>query len=378
MRASFVDLCQQSKPARESGNADFASGPWLGGLQETGAHALALARSRRLVSSVACVRYRKTVGSSAVQNRRSIKSDAITPGSRPSTRRIAAIDLGSRNFKAVIGENRGGRVVARLLGKRLVRLGKDVADHGGLISRDTLAQARRALVELLALCEREGSTQVLAVATRAVRKAGNGRVILDMAGELGLEVEIATGEREAELGYLAVTGGDRGKLVCELGSHSMQIAWRISGAIESISIAAGYERIYPEYIEGAHDFVQARKAYTAFLEREVRELCADSRELIGIAMNTMACFVTGKQKNDVTNRYLGHDRIRDKVQALTEMSQEAFASLKAETPKVDKILPGLILLDYLLERTGHRRALIAEAELPVGLIVEAFERDGGD
>jgi len=312
-----------------------------------------------------------------VQNRESInKMDTSIPRSGSSARRIAAVDLGSRNFKAVIGEVQGERVVTRLLGKRLVGLGKDVAGHGGLISRDTLAQARKALVELLSVCEREGSTRVLAVATRAVRTARNGKDILEMADELGLQVEIATGEREAELGYLAVTGGEGGKLVCELGSHSMQLAWRTSKPIESISIAAGYEKIYPQFIMNAPDYAQARDTYTGYLDREVRDLCTNTQGLIGIAMNTMACFVTGKQKSDVTNRYLCHERIRDKAQSLADLSAKKFASFKADTSKVDKILSGLMLLDYLLERTGHHRVLIAEAELPVGLIVEAFERGG--
>jgi hypothetical protein len=43
---------------------------------------------------------------------------------------------------------------------------------------------------------------------------------------------------------------------------------------------------------------------------------------------------------------------------------------------VEKTLPGLVFLDYLMERTGHCEALITEADLPAGLIVEYFFKRG--
>jgi len=308
-----------------------------------------------------------------VDPRKSIEHSPPALCSDSPATKIAALDLGSKTFKAVLGEVQDRRIVTRLLKKRLVGLGKDVAKNRGVIGTETLAEAKRALAELKSVCEREGSTTVVAVATRAVRIARNGGELLDAARELGIIAEIATGEREAELAYLAATGGEANKLVCELGSHSMQLAWRQSGRVESISIAAGYERVYPDFIRDASDFAQSRDDYTAFLEREVQVLPAGSDALIGIAMNTMACFVTGMQKAQVTDRYLSHARIRDKVRALAALTRAEFTSLKAATPKADKILSGLILLDHMLECSGHERVLIAEAELPVGLIIEQFE-----
>jgi len=308
-----------------------------------------------------------------VQRRASIADNPTGARSGLSASKVAALDLGSKNFKAVLGELEEGRLVTRILDKRLVGLGIDVAGNRGVISKETLAKARAALKELKSICEREGCTRILAVATRAVRAARNGGDILDAARELGLTVEIATGEREAELGYLAVTGGEAGKLVCELGSHSMQLAWRQSGPVESISIAAGYERVYPEFIEAAGSFSEARDAYTAFLDREVQRLPRGSEELIGIAMNSMACFVTGKRKSEVTDRYLSHARIREKARELAALTKPEFDALKSTTAKADKVLSGLILFEHMLERTGHERGFIAEPELPVGLIVEHFQ-----
>lgn len=301
------------------------------------------------------------------------KDNSSAPGRRPPTTKVAALDLGSKTFKAVLGEIQGQRIVTRRLGKRQVGLGMDIANNGGLISEEKLAIAGAALTELKSICVREGSSEILAVATRALRIARNGEAILDSARGLGFAVEIASGEREAELAYLAATGGKPGKLVCELGSHSMQLASRGPGRSEFISIALGYERAYPDFIRDARYFKQARDAYTAFLERKVPKLEVRGDGLIGLSMNTMACFVTGKQKAQVTGRCLSHSCIREKLRALGALTTSEFTSLKAGTPNADKILSSLILLDHMFERTGHDRALIAESELPVGLIVEHFE-----
>lgn len=308
-----------------------------------------------------------------VQFPESGNTEATESRSLPSASRVVALDLGSRNFKAVLGELQDRCIVTRLLDKRLVGLGADVAANQGIISEETLARARTALAELKSVCEREGSTEILAVATRAVRAARNSGDVLAVARELGLTVEIATGEREAELGYLAATNGEAGRLVCELGSQSMQLAWRRSGPIESISIAAGYERVYAKFIGDADDFTHARNAYTSYLDHELRDLPTDSDDLIGIAMNTMACFVTGRQKSEVTDCYLSHASIRMKVQELAALTKFEFDSLKSITAKVDKVLPGLILFEHMLERTGHERGFIANPELPVGLIIEYFQ-----
>jgi len=301
------------------------------------------------------------------------------PGSRRASpaRKVAALDLGSKTFKAVLGEIRDHRIVTLRLDKRRVDLGMDVTKNRGVISKDKLALAGASLADLKSICEREGSAEILAVATGAVRTARNGGAILDTASELGIVVEIVSGEREAELAYLAATGGEPGKLVCELGSHSMQLASQASGRIESVSIAMGYELAYPEFIRDAPDFTQARAAYAAFLDGQVRKPRGRSTALICLSMNSSARFVTGEQKARVTDRYLSHARVREKMRALTALSKSGFSSLRASTPKANKVLSSLILLDYLLERTGHDQAFIAGTELPVGLIVEHFRLRNG-
>ena len=40
------------------------------------------------------------------------------------------------------------------------------------------------------------------------------------------------------------------------------------------------------------------------------------------------------------------------------------------------VLPGLVVLDHLMRRSGYRQAVVVEAELPVSLIVDHSARVG--
>lgn len=303
-----------------------------------------------------------------------VKDDTATSRTDSAVRKVCALDLGSNTFKAVIGEIREGELSTRLLGKRAVRLGAEVMANQGVIGAAKLAEARRALRELKAGCNREGSDTILGVATRAVRWAVNGEALLDVARDVGVSVEVADGAREGELAYLAATGGAERKLVCDFGSQSMQLAWRLPPGIESVSLDVGYERAYVDFFRHARTFGEARDAYRGFLLPRIPAIPSRVDELICLAMNTMAAFVTGKPKSEVSNRPLDRASIQAKLAEVDEMSADDFAALVSATPRVEKILPGLALLDALLAWSGRDEAIIAEAEMPVGLIVEHFER----
>ncbi len=288
-----------------------------------------------------------------------------------SRKRVCALDLGSRNFKAVIGFRNGGSVVWRLLCKHTIQLGKEIADNGGVIGSAKLAEVRDALEPLVDVCRQEGASTMLGIATRAVREARNGADVVALAAALGIDVEIADGPREAAVGYLAATGGAANRLVSDFGSLSLEIAWRLAGPLETSCVTCGYEDAYTGHLHGAPDFAAARRSLVGFLGDNVPPL-PHSEQLICLNANTMACYVTGKEKSEITGRPLERGALTSRIRALEALSAPDYRALLEELPKAHKVLPGLILVDYLLECTGHSQALIAEAELPTGLIVEHF------
>lgn len=286
---------------------------------------------------------------------------------------ICALDLGSRNFKAVLGEVRDGEIRTRLLAKETLDLRSEIARHDGVIGEAKLAQVRACLKRLVEAGRREGAHVTVAIGTRAIRNARNGECIVECARELGVELEIVSGEREAVLGYLAATGGAAGRLVSDFGSHSLQLAWERAGRIETACIGSGYEDAYTAFFDGAASFASAAAAFRDHLDEHLPQVPTGTEGLVCLAANTLVCHVTGKSKSEITDRPLDAAVLRDALTRLDRMDDAALRSYMQETARASKILPGMVLLHYLLERSGHAQAQIAQAELPVGLLVEYFQ-----
>ena len=290
---------------------------------------------------------------------------------------VCAIDLGSRNFKAVVGRLSGGAIVTRLLDKVRLDLGEHLVENRGSISEAKIADILAALDALAARGRAEGASEVLAVGTRALREARNADAVTGAARAAGIAIEIASGEREAELGYLCATGGAPNRLVSDLGSQSLEISWKTQSAIGSRCVDPGYMDAYGTWFAGASGFGAARAEYDAFLARHIDRLPQGTEQLLCLASNTTASYVLGLPKAEVTGRSLAHGTLAETIRTLERLSPAAWREHRGSMARAEKVLPGLVVLDHLMRRSGHREAVVVEAELPVGLIVEHFARAGG-
>ncbi len=285
---------------------------------------------------------------------------------------ICAMDMGSRNFKFVIGWMEDGRLKTRLMGKYELSLGKEIARNHGVISRAKMAEMENLLRRFRDECLVEGVNTIRAIATRAIHTAVNGNEVADLARRLGIDVEIADGVREGEVGYLAATGGKANKFVSEMGSQSFQLAWDTGERLESRSLPVGYEFINSEFIGPACHFAEADQAFRSFLGLNIKCFPNGADQFIALAAKAIAGFVTGRPKQEMAGRLLEREAMAAKLRELKDLPEERFEDLKQGMEKAGKILAGTVFLDFLMERTGYRQALIQEAELPVGLIVEHF------
>ena len=289
---------------------------------------------------------------------------------------ICAIDMGSKTFKLVMGQKVNDRVTTQLLKKENLELGKEVAENHKMIRKEKLIEIENVLSRFKKICKEKEATKILAIATSAVRDAGNKKEVFDMARNLGIILDIAEGSREGEVGYLAATYGASNKLVIDMGSQSFQLTWKISKKIVSQSIDGGYKIAYNKFIRGASTFAAAQERYREFLDRNLRKFPKRTNQFIALSSKTITGFVTGKKKDETSGSNLSKEALNEKIQTLSSLTSEQFKSIMSNTIKAYKIFPGIILLNYVMERSGHNKALITDAELPVGLIVEYFQNWG--
>jgi exopolyphosphatase/guanosine-5'-triphosphate,3'-diphosphate pyrophosphatase len=156
----------------------------------------------------------------------------------------AVLDIGSNTIRLLVAEVRGGQVETILDDSDFVRLGRDV-DKTGELQADRMDAALESIQRLVKEADERDATPVIAVATSAVRDARNGPdFVRRVRDDTGVEIEIISGGREADLTFRGATLGvpvSDGVLVTDLGGGSAEliyadgtgIRWRTSEQIGS-------------------------------------------------------------------------------------------------------------------------------------------------
>ncbi|MDQ4140147.1 MAG: phosphatase, partial [Bacteroidota bacterium] len=144
-------------------------------------------------------------------------------------RRIALIDMGTNTFHLLIAEIKPeGEPETLVKLKESVKLGQDGISLGA-IAPDAVERALQTLTNFKVEIDKYDVSEVRAVATSAVRNAANGaKLTAAILKQTGIEVEVISGDREAELIYYGV------KLALEIGSERSLIIDIGGGSVEFI------------------------------------------------------------------------------------------------------------------------------------------------
>ncbi|WP_293858799.1 Ppx/GppA family phosphatase [Sphingomonas sp. SCN 67-18] len=162
------------------------------------------------------------------------------PAARP-----AIIDIGSNSVRLVVYDG-PSRAPAILFNEKVMAgLGRSLAATGA-IDDEAMEVAVRALARFSHLCAAMGVSDVRTVATAAVREASNGQLFMARAEQLGLSVELLSGEAEAEAAALGVISAipDADGIVGDLGGGSLELVRVRHGEILGrLSLPLGVLRI---------------------------------------------------------------------------------------------------------------------------------------
>ena len=157
--------------------------------------------------------------------------------------RRAVIDIGSNSVRLIIykiQEDSTFKVINEE--KRTIRLGSYLTEDNYLADQgiDTLINV---LKEFKFICKRYEVTDICVVATEAIRRSINRDDICNKVQvDLGLKINILSGEEEARYGYLAIKNSMREKdaILLDLGGSSMEITLMKIGELkETISLPLG-------------------------------------------------------------------------------------------------------------------------------------------
>lgn len=117
--------------------------------------------------------------------------------------RIAAIDIGTNSILLTVVEVGAGEIRPLCERSRITRLGEGL-NATGQLSAEPIRRSLDAVRDLLEEARQHQVDTILAVGTEVLRKAQNAEEFLQACLQMGLSVEVISGEREAYLSYLSV------------------------------------------------------------------------------------------------------------------------------------------------------------------------------
>ncbi|KFI54743.1 exopolyphosphatase [Bifidobacterium sp. UTCIF-37] len=173
---------------------------------------------------------------------------------RAHTTRLGVLDIGSNTIHMLIVDAApGARPEPEASTKRTVRLMQYLKEDGS-IKKAGIDAILEAVDESMKLAEEYDITQLLAMATSALREAPNGNKVLRKIEErIGQGVTVLSGTDEARLTFLAARrwyGWDAGRLLMlDIGGGSLEVAM---GSDEeptvALSVPAGAGRVTTKYL----------------------------------------------------------------------------------------------------------------------------------
>jgi exopolyphosphatase / guanosine-5'-triphosphate,3'-diphosphate pyrophosphatase len=186
--------------------------------------------------------------------------------------RRAVIDIGTNTVKVLVADVQQGQVVPVLHKDRVTRLGEGVNEKQCL-STAAIARTLQTIDEFHLEAKTAGAVHIIALTTSACRDAANRNELFDAVRQkCGLEMEMISGDREAELIFRGVSSDPEWTnaplVVMDVGGGSAEFIQGQDGKMEVFqSLSLGALRLTEQFGEG-----------------KLKELCEHARTILHPAL----------------------------------------------------------------------------------------------
>ncbi len=301
--------------------------------------------------------------------------------------RLAAIDIGTNSTKmtlADVSDDGALSVVAEQ--SDVTRLGEGV-DASKRLNETAMSRTLDAIARFAEEARQQGAETVLGAGTSALRDAANGPDFIAQAkARADVDIQIITGDREAELAYAAVRSdatlnipADAFLLVFDIGGGSTElILGDAAGVGRHKSLDIGAVRLTERFLHSdpptAYEMEQAaqyaRAAFDTFLIPDTPPLVAG---IGGTAVN-IAAVTQGQAQPDPDALHGATLTHADVAAALDRFAHQPLAARREipglEPKRADVIVAGALILDCLLSYFHADRFTLSARGLRYGLLAD--------
>ena len=305
--------------------------------------------------------------------------------------RLAAVDIGTNSIRSIVIQvDAAGKY--RILDdeKVTVRLGEGL-HRTGKIAPVAWERALEALSRQKKIIDGYRVRSIEAVATSAVRKASNGAdFIAAIKEKIGLEVEVISGEDEAELAALSAfhnfdlegvrhlifdIGGGSLELITAHGTHIEEILSLELGAVFLTETFLKSDPVHPdEHLKLRRHIRKALKSRFAPQERQTMQCLVGS----GGTITSIAAMVTAgrRERYDSVHGYelLRYDLVHLLAMLLRQSDKERRALPGLSPDRSDIIIAGVTVVDELMDFFQANLLRVNERGIREGLILRGLRR----
>lgn len=313
---------------------------------------------------------------------------------------FAAIDIGTNTFRLLIAEVYPDAEQKRYLFKHIyadriiTRLGEGITESG-LINERAMERGLSALQKFSTAISNLKVSKTSAVATSALRDAKNSGHFIQKVKELtGLEIEVISGDREAEMtaaGILSDMSVPESALMVDIGGGSTELIFYDAGnplLVKSVNL--GVVHLAVKYMQKDPPLTQDLEQMEEDIIRQIRILTdyfkpslTKDTVFIGTAgtitaLAAMAQDLTKFDHAKIHKYILNFDNVRKIYETISVISSGKRAQLiPFELARLDIIVPGTLILFKLMESLGFKEMSVSNHGLLEGILLDLCDKEHG-
>jgi exopolyphosphatase/guanosine-5'-triphosphate,3'-diphosphate pyrophosphatase len=300
--------------------------------------------------------------------------------------RYAVIDVGTNSVKFHLAERAATGEWTTLADRaEVTRLGEGLQESGA-IATDAVDRTAAAIAGMVDEADASDAVAITAVGTAGLRIATNSEdVLAAIRTRTRIGIEVASGEDESRLAYLAAVAGlglrEGSQVVFDTGGGSSQFTFGHGTTVdERFSVDVGAVRYTDRFglagVVSAEVVRDARAAIAADLERVAGRPAPDALIGMGGALTNMTAVKLGLTRYDpdlVQGTRLDRAEIDRQIELYASMDAEGRRAITGLQPKrAEVILAGACIVRTVMDLLGRDALTVSDRGLRHGVLAERF------
>jgi exopolyphosphatase/guanosine-5'-triphosphate,3'-diphosphate pyrophosphatase len=307
--------------------------------------------------------------------------------------KLAIIDIGTNTFKLMIARVQDGNFLVIDKEKIPVKLGEGGINNN-VIAHNPFQRGLKAMKTHKATIDRFEVDKTLAFATSAIRSAENGRdFVKKVKAETGIEIEVISGNREAELIYYGVRQaldlGDEKVLIMDIGGGSTEFIiadrnrmyWKHSfdlGAARLLEVINPSEPISKNEIKKLRAYLkeQMQLLWAACELHPVKTLVGSSGSFDSLAEMIYYRFHTEENPLVKTEYNFNLDHFEAIYKLIINSTIEKRFKMKGlAAMRVEMIVVAVIMIKYVMKKIKLNKMRLSTYSLKEGILFDYLESE---